>query len=69
MDEEERRELVSRLFALMTGKLEDAAGLAAEGQGTRAETRDLISRAERIESIAQEAAVLAEAVGAIVKPR
>jgi len=32
MDEEERAELIRRLFAVMTGKLEDAAADASEGQ-------------------------------------
>jgi hypothetical protein len=32
MDEEERADLVARLFVLMTCKLEDAAGDAADGQ-------------------------------------
>ena len=45
MDEEQQREradLLSRLFALITMKLEDAAGIAAECQGRRpvAELRD-----------------------------
>ena len=45
MDEEqqlERADLIARLFALITMKLEDAAGIAAECQGRRpiAELRD-----------------------------
>ena len=38
MDEEQQREradLLSRLFAMITMKLEDAAGIAAECQGRR----------------------------------
>ena len=39
MDEEQQRQradLISRLFALITMKLEDAAGIAADCQGRRA---------------------------------
>lgn len=49
MDHEERAELVSRLFALMTGKLEDAAGDASEGQGKNRDSHEQVARAERIE--------------------
>ena len=38
MDDEQQREqadLISRMFALITMKLEDAAGIAAECQGRR----------------------------------
>lgn len=67
MDEEQRRDLVSRLFALLTAKLEDAAGLAAEAQGARSEVAVLIDHAEHIASLAQEAEVLADAAGGLLK--
>lgn len=35
MDDDERAELISRMFALITMKCEDAAAIAATGQGKR----------------------------------
>ncbi|WP_016745731.1 hypothetical protein [Rhizorhabdus wittichii] len=64
MDREERAELVTRLFALMTGKLEDAAGGASEGQGRDRDAREQIACAERIESAARDVGLLAEAAAA-----
>ena len=61
MDEDERRDLVSRLFSLMTAKLEDAAALAAEGQGTSGSSERLVALADQIRAGAEEAALLAEA--------
>lgn len=63
MDEDERRDLISRLFALLTAKLEDAAALAAEGQGTSASAERLISLANQVRAGAEEAALLAEVSG------
>lgn len=68
MDHEERAELVSRLFALMTGKLEDAAGDASEGQGKDHDAREQIARAERIELAARDIGLLAEAAAAVLRP-
>ena len=67
MDHEERAELVSRLFALMTGKLEDAAGEAAEGQGNDCDTSEKIACAERIEAAARDVGLLAEAAAAVLR--
>ena len=69
MDAEERSELVSRLFALMTGKLEDAAGEAADGQGRAGVDHEQIARAERLEIIARDVGLLAEAVAAVLRPQ
>ena len=63
MDEDERRDLISRLFALMTSKLEDAAALAAEGQGTSGSAERLNPLADQIRAGAEEAALLAEVSG------
>lgn len=68
MHEEERRELVSRLFALLTAKLEDAAGLAAEAQGVSGEVGLVADHAQLIVGIAQEAEVLASAACGLLKP-
>ena len=43
-EQEERAELISRMFALLTAKLEDAATLAAESQSRRA-SAELIEKA------------------------
>ncbi len=67
MDQEDHIELVSRLFALMTSKLEDAAGDAAEGQGKGRDVYEQIARAERIEIAARDAGLLAEAVAALLR--
>ncbi|QTH21585.1 hypothetical protein HRJ34_25290 [Rhizorhabdus wittichii] len=67
MDEEERADLVARLFVLMTCKLEDAAGDAADGQGKGRQPREQIARADRIELIARDIGLLAEAAAAILR--
>lgn len=67
MEAEERSELVSRLFALMTAKLEDAAADAVEGQGRGQMEGDQISRAERVEVIARDVGILAESAAAILR--
>ena len=67
MDRDERAELVSRLFALMTSKLEDAAGEALDGQGKGKDDREQISRAERIEMAARDVSLLAEATAALLR--
>ena len=48
MDAAERRDLVGRLFADLTAKFEDAAMLAAEGQGPRQPPEQLRSIAASI---------------------
>ncbi len=67
MDNQERDELVRRLFSLMTAKLEDAAGEAAEGQGPEQDDMLQVARADRIEILARDVGVLAESVAAIVR--
>lgn len=67
MDHEECAELVSRLFASMTSKLEDAAGEAVDGQGRGRDDREQIGRAERIELTARDVGLLAEAAAAILR--
>ena len=62
MDEAERRDLVGRLFANLTAKLEDAAMLAAEGQGSRQPPERLRSIAAEIAENMAEARELSEQV-------
>jgi hypothetical protein len=67
MDHEEQAELVARLFALMTGKLEDAASEAAEGQDKGRDDREQIARAERVAAAARDVGLLAEAAGVVLR--
>ncbi len=67
MDAEECTELVSRLFALMTSKFEDAAGEAADGQGKGRDDSEQIARAERIELVARDISLMAEATAAVLR--
>ncbi|WP_084691236.1 hypothetical protein [Sphingomonas sp. SRS2] len=67
MDQEERAELVTRIFARITSKLEDAAADAMEGQSKEANEREQIARAERIETSARDIQLMAEAAAAILR--
>lgn len=67
MDQQERIELVTRIFAVLTSKLEDAAGDAADGQSSSEQPADQIARAERIELVARDVGLLAEAAAAILR--
>jgi hypothetical protein len=69
MDEDEQRELISRLFYVLTARLEDAAALAAEGQGKEVATTRLTELTSRLTSASEEFAILAEATAAIVQLR
>jgi hypothetical protein len=64
---EERTERLSQLFALLTCKLEDAAGIAAECQGRRPEA-ELIEGASRIAELTGEVATIAAAVAVLLIP-
>jgi hypothetical protein len=68
MDEEQQREradLLSRLFALITMKLEDAGGIAADCQGRRP-TEALREGAERLEVLLVEASTVRAAAAALL---
>jgi pseudouridine-5'-phosphate glycosidase len=67
MNQEERTELVTRMFAVMTMKLEDAAGEAVEGQAHGLPRPEQIARAERIEAIARDVGLIAEAAAALLR--
>lgn len=54
---EERADLTSRLFALLTARLEDAAAIAAECQG-RGSSEELRQRAQQLASLLDEAATV-----------
>lgn len=62
---EERANRLSAVFALLTGKLEDAATMAADGQGQRHED-ELLDHAKQIAELANEAATIAGAVASLL---
>jgi hypothetical protein len=66
MDEEDRQELIRRLFALVTTKLEDGAGLATDGQGRSVASETQIALANRLHALGEEISTLAHAVLAVV---
>jgi hypothetical protein len=59
MDEEQ--DLVGRFFAIITGRMEDAAALAAEGQNPSLDPSARISLAQQIVSSADEVIGIAQA--------
>ena len=61
MDEDDRRDLVARMFALLTGKFEDGAATAADGQGRDISDAIRSGLAERLHAIGDEIAIVAEA--------
>ena len=65
--DEHRAGQLSAVFALLTGKLEDAATFAADGQGRRPED-DLLRLARQITGLASEAATIASAIAALLSP-
>ncbi|QTH20107.1 hypothetical protein HRJ34_17305 [Rhizorhabdus wittichii] len=67
METEDDSELLRRLFALMTMKLEDAATEAVDGQGAQRPPSAQIARATRVAVLSSEIHILAEAVMAIGK--
>lgn len=62
---EERAELVSRTFALITAKLEDAATLAAESQGRHPRVT-LRENAEKLRDLLAEAITVSDCVIALL---
>jgi hypothetical protein len=66
MNEDDRQELVRRLFALLTAKFEDGAGLAANGQRPDAAPEAQTALANRLHALGEEIATLSDAVLAIL---
>lgn len=66
--QDQRADLVSRLFAQLTARFEDAATIAAECQGAQL-VEELVEGAERLSDIAQDAATVAEAIVEILGPQ
>ena len=67
-EDEHRAEQLSAVFALLTGKLEDAATFAADGQGRHSDA-ELLSYAGHVAELASEAATIAGAVSALLNLR
>jgi hypothetical protein len=67
VDDDDRNELVGQLFAVMTADLEDAATLAADGQGHSKTPECRNALAERIRTIAQRTMVVAGATATVCK--
>ena len=65
MDDDDRRDLLSRLFALLTMKLEDGAVLAADGQRASADPAELRTTAATLHDIGHAVTVLADAIAAL----
>lgn len=64
-DQENRVELISRMFALLTAKLEDAATICAECQG-RLPPEQLREGATKVEDLVSQTATVAAAVTALL---
>jgi hypothetical protein len=62
MDEDEQSELIRKLFYVLTGRLEDAAAIAAEGQGSELGDEFLMAHANYIHSTGREAAIITHAI-------
>ena len=62
---DERADLISRLFALLTARLEDAAAMAAECQG-RGSREEHPQRAQQLGSLIDEAATVNQAIVALI---
>lgn len=64
-DPENRAELISRMFALLTAKLEDAATIAAECQ-SRLPPEKLRAEAAKVQDLVSETATVTAAVSALL---
>jgi hypothetical protein len=64
--QKERADLISRMFALLTAKFEDAAGFAADCQGPHS-AEHLVNRVVALESLIEEALTLFSAAAALAR--
>ncbi|QGN55452.1 hypothetical protein [Novosphingobium sp. Gsoil 351] len=65
MDDEqrqERAELISRMFALLTAKLEDGAGIGGEAQERDLQSEQVQDAASRLIDLGQEITAVAQAI-------
>lgn len=68
IENEERAERISAVFALLTAKLEDAAPLAADGQGPRSDS-ELAAISTQIEILSTEVQTISGALAALLADR
>ena len=68
IEDEERADRIAAAFALLTAKLEDAATLAANGQGPRSDP-ELAAIFTQIETIAAEVQTISGALAALLADR
>jgi len=66
---EDRDDLISRLFAMLTAKLENCAADAASGQGRGHDQRLLTELADRVQNVCEEIGLVAEATKALTAHR
>lgn len=66
IDDVPSRDLIARLFALLTTRAEDAAGLAAEGQSHIIGSARAHELADRLQVIGQHITIIAEALSVII---
>lgn len=64
-EDEHRAKQLYAVFALLTGKLENAASLAADGQGRRPED-ELLRLVSQVTELANETATIASALSALL---
>ena len=72
MDEEQRQEqaeLIARMFALLTAKLEDGAGTASDAQARDLAPEQVRDAANRLIELGQEIATIAEAIAGLNSAR
>jgi hypothetical protein len=62
---DEWREIVSRLFYLITAACEDGAALAAQGQARGKDQESLRDLTDRLHGIGQAITILSDAIGAL----
>ena len=68
MDEEqrqERAELIARMFALLTAKLEDGAGIAADAQARDLPPEQVHHAANRLIELGRDVMTVAEAIAGL----
>lgn len=66
MEDDDRENLASRVFAVLTAKLEDGAAEAATGQGQGKDSRSMKQLANRLQCVGEEIALMAEALRYLV---
>lgn len=67
MDENERAELISRMFALLTMKFENGAAEAVKGQGRGKDAQTIEQLANQLQAIGEEIAIVAGAARALME--